>query len=484
MFDLEDTLERRFDKLQASASSSSETVLGLVIAWSRVERSRIGEVTLFRRGARLLFGRGGARDGDPAPRLTLLRHRPGQHHATEPLSSQWISRCHLLLERRGDLLTFERLGKLPALVNGVPLDRGTLHPGDCLSIEQQLIFICVRRRLELAHARYPPPSFDFGAPDPGGMVGESEAMWSLREALAFHAQSSAHVLLLGPSGTGKELAARSLHLLSPRGDRPLVARNAATVPDTLIDAELFGHARNYPNPGMRERSGLIGEAEGSTLFLDEIGEAPPGLQAHLLRLLDGGEYHRLGESMARRADVRFVGATNRAVSELKHDFAARFAVRIAMPTLQARREDIPLLVQHLVRRAAERGSGFSRFIDDDGYVRIDPAFMERLLQYPFTLHIRELEEMLTRAAAASGGDTLVWSGAAAGMASVPLPRATVEASSASPPAAKRSAPPTEQEILASLARNGGNRNRVWRELGLRSRFALYRLLKKVDSRES
>ena len=134
------------------------------------------------------------------------------------------------------------------------------------------------------------------------------------------------MLVRGESGTGKELCAAAIHGLSARGARPLVARNAATFPAGLVDAELFGNAKNYPNPGTAERDGLIGEADGTTLFLDEIGELPAAPQAHLLRVLDrNGEYQRLGDSRPRCADLRVVAATDRAVSELKHDFAARRA---------------------------------------------------------------------------------------------------------------------------------------------------------------
>ena len=140
-------------------------------------------------------------------------------------------------------------------------------------------------------------------------------------------------LLLGESGTGKELAARAVHQLSQRGRQQFVARNAATLPAGLIDAELFGNAKNYPNPGMPERRGLIGEADGGSLFLDEIGELPVELQAHLLRVLDGdGEYQRLGEGVARRSNFRLIAATNRDPSTLKHDLAARFTARIELPT--------------------------------------------------------------------------------------------------------------------------------------------------------
>src|SRR5581483_3361135 len=136
--------------------------------------------------------------------------------------------------------------------------------------------------------------------------------------------------------------ARAVHDSSTRADKPLVARNAATFPEGLVDAELFGHARNYPNAGMPERPGILGQAAGGTVFLDEISELPVALQTHLLRVLDRGEYQRLGDSASRVADVRFIAATNRPEG-LRPDLAARFKLRIPLPTLAQRAEDIPLI---------------------------------------------------------------------------------------------------------------------------------------------
>src|SRR5262249_8174942 len=155
----------------------------------------------------------------------------------------------------------------------------------------------------MPEVRLPGPADPFGMGDRFGIVGESAAAWHLRAAIAFVAAQSAHVLITGASGTGKELVARAIHAASERAARPMVARSAGTFPETLVDAELFGSARGYPNAGMPERTGLFGEADGSTLFFDEIGEVPESLQSHLLRVLDSGEYHRLGESRQRRVEV-------------------------------------------------------------------------------------------------------------------------------------------------------------------------------------
>ena len=184
-------------------------------------------------------------------------------------------------------------------------------------------------------------------------MGETPAGWALRDRIAFAAHADGHVLVHGESGTGKELCAAAIHGLSARFERSLVACNAVTFPTGLVDVELFGNAKNYPNPGTAERDGLIGEADGTTLFVDEIGELPATLQAHLLRVLDRkGEYQRLGEARVRCADLRVVAATNRAVTELKHDFAARFTLKVEVPPLSARAADVPLLVRHLLARVA------------------------------------------------------------------------------------------------------------------------------------
>ena len=148
--------------------------------------------------------------------------------------------------------------------------------------------------------------------------------------------------------------ARAIHAASPRAAHPIVSRNAATLPEGIVDAELFGNARNYPNVGAPERPGLIGAADGTTLFLDEFGELPRAVQVHLLRVLDQGEYQRLGESRLSQSDLRLIAATNRPPSVLKEDVLARLTFRIEVPDFHARKEDVPLLARHLLRRILSR----------------------------------------------------------------------------------------------------------------------------------
>src|SRR5262249_17675459 len=153
-----------------------------------------------------------------------------------------------------------------------------------------------------------------------------------RDRLAACAQSNYHVLVIGESGSGKELVARAIHRLSPRADRKLIADNIAAIPPGLAAALLFGNKKNFPNPGMDEHVGLIGAANGSTLFLDEIGDMPEEVQPMFLRVADqGGEYFRLGEKLnVQRSDFRLVGATNRP-EKMRHELKRRFARELCVP---------------------------------------------------------------------------------------------------------------------------------------------------------
>jgi two-component system nitrogen regulation response regulator GlnG/two-component system response regulator HydG len=320
---------------------------------------------------------------------------------------------------------------------------------------------------------YPP--FAFGGPDDFGLVGESAGAWRLREDLAFAARSDRHVLLLGESGAGKELAARAIHALSRRAARPMVARNASTLPPGIVDAELFGSAKNYPNAGMPERAGLIGEADGTTLLLDEIGELPLEQQAHLLRVLDSdGEYQRLGEGRVRRSSFRLVAATNRSPDSLKSDFLARFAVRVVVPGLAQRREDIPLLTRLLLDRAADGQPELGeRFFETRAGARAEPRvhpdLIDALVRHQFTTHTRELEHLLWTALSTSRDEFVALTEAVS--SALALTGHPVAA-----PAPERT--PEREEIVAALAAASGNVTNAARALGLSSRFVLYRLMRR------
>lgn len=433
--------------------------LGLLIAWSASEPSRVGEVALVPADGRArILGRGEQLADEPE-RLRFARLRPGSTVETSALAGRESSRRQLAVQEHREKLDIERLG--PAVkVNGVSVDHASLEPGDRVTVERQLVLLCVER------AQQPtaddPGAFPFATPDPFGMVGESPVIWQLRRHVAFCAARDEHVLLLGPSGAGKELIASAVHSLSSRKAGKLVARNAATLPAGIIDAELFGNARNYPNAGMRERSGLVGEADGGTLLLDEIGDLPEELQAHLLRLMDHGEYHRLGDDRARTADLRLVGATNRGSESLKRDLAARFKLRIQVDGLDARREDIPLIARAVLKAQAGTDPVLAERYFERGEPRIDPELMEALLEHDYTTHVRELERLLISALGSSRQRFVALT-----------PEVTAELS------IRRRSHPTRLEIEAALQRADGNVSEAWKQLGLSSRDALNRLIKKL-----
>ena len=399
------------------------------------------------------MGRGGPEQCAPHPGLQFIRIRPGSWTATGPLGSRHISRVQLLVRSHAlNCIEFRNVGRCEASVIGSSDASGYLRPGDHLKLGERVLLACGVRPMWLPELRgY--PGFEFGAPDLAGVIGETPQAWEIRRRIALAARESGHVLIRGGSGTGKELAARAIHLLSARGNKPMVARNAATFPETLIDAELFGNTRNYPNPGMPERPGLIGEADGSTLLLDEIGELPHGLQAHLLRVLDGGEYQRLGEASSRRADVRVIAATNRELDCLKHDLVARFKIRVNLPELDARSEDLPLLARHLLK--------------DSGRT-LTPEQISRLLRHQYSAGVREFETLLRELAL--GDDPL------ADPPDSPKPR---RPRSEFPSRSQiEQASIGEDEIRHALREQGGRQERVWRALGLSSRHALRRLMRK------
>jgi DNA-binding NtrC family response regulator len=384
-----------------------------------------------------------------------------------------------VLTSKEDGILVERVGRCELRVNGVKSEAALVRPGDTLYLRRQLLLLCTRRPAFIPKGRFLPPSAwgAFGEPDSYGILGESPATWHLREQLAFVAESAKHVLLVGGSGTGKELAARAIHAMSSRTGKPFLARNAATLPAGIIDAELFGSARNYPNAGMPERLGLIGSVDGGTLFLDEIGELPVEQQAHLLRVLDsGGEYQRLGDSATRRSDFRLLGATNRNPSALKHDLAARLTSVVELSPLASRREDIPLLARHLLLAAARESPNVAgRFVGHDAasrpFGRFTAGFIDSTLRQELPNNMRQLEALLWKAKSESPQSEVTPPGDW-GRESAP-PGAPKSGSSH-----RTSDDPSADQIRDALSAVGGSIGKAASILGLRNRFALYRLMKR------
>jgi DNA-binding NtrC family response regulator len=222
------------------------------------------------------------------------------------------------------------------------------------------------------------------------------------------APSDAHVLITGEHGTGKEVVARWLHAASHRADRPFVAVNAGGVSEGVFESELFGHVKGAFTDARADRAGCFELADGGTLFLDEIANMPLPQQAKLLRVLQTGEYHPVGSSRVRRADVRFLAATNVdvarevAAGRFREDLLYRLnTVEVHLPPLRERREDIALLAAHFARRLAAR---YTR--DDRPRPEFSPEAMAALLDHAWPGNVRELEHVVERALLLAQGPTI------------------------------------------------------------------------------
>jgi len=246
---------------------------------------------------------------------------------------------------------------------------------------------------------------DLGAPGGRTLVGQSPAFRALMDTLRQAAPSSATLLLVGESGTGKELAARAVHEFSPRAKGPFVAVNCAALPETILEAELFGVEKGAFTGAVARREGRFERARGGTLFLDEVGEISPSAQVKLLRVLQEGEIERLGGTQTLPVDVRLVAATNK---DLKREVAeARFredlfyrlnVVEVRIPSLASRREDIPLLADHFLRRyAAKNGKPVRAFSREA---------LQILENYAWPGNVRELEHAVERAVVLTRGEII------------------------------------------------------------------------------
>ncbi|HVI51771.1 MAG TPA: nif-specific transcriptional activator NifA [Candidatus Sulfotelmatobacter sp.] len=236
------------------------------------------------------------------------------------------------------------------------------------------------------------------------VIGVSRRMQDVYAEIHQIAPSRSTVLLRGESGTGKELIARAVHFLSPRKDGAFIKVNCAALPETLLESELFGHEKGAFTGANAERKGRFELAHGGTLFLDEIGEISGPFQAKLLRVLQEGEFERVGGNRTIKVDVRLVCATNRNLEEMvaKGDFRADLYYRINvvpifLPPLRERKEDIPLLVGHFVQR-------FNT--ENNRHVRIAPEAMEVLMACYFPGNVRELENCVYRVATLVRGDVV------------------------------------------------------------------------------
>jgi chemotaxis protein methyltransferase CheR len=237
------------------------------------------------------------------------------------------------------------------------------------------------------------------------IIGDSEVFKYVLYSLEQIAPTDTTVLILGESGTGKELIARALHSKSNRRDRPLIKVDCAAMPANLIESEFFGHEKGAFTGAVEKRIGRFELADGGTLFLDEIGELPLGLQQKLLRVLQDGEFERLGSSRVRKTNVRVIAATNRNLKEdirkgrFREDLWYRLNVfPLSIPPLRERPEDIPLLVNWIIRRI-QRGLGKK-------IKTVPKSVMDDLKAYPWPGNVRELENVIERAVIVTPGSML------------------------------------------------------------------------------
>jgi DNA-binding NtrC family response regulator len=244
-----------------------------------------------------------------------------------------------------------------------------------------------------------------------GMIGRTPVMMRLIELLETVAVTASTVLITGETGTGKELAARAIHDASPRRNQRFVAINCSAIPETLLEAELFGHVRGAFTGAVNNRQGRVEQANRGTLFLDEVGTMSPALQAKLLRVLQAREFERLGDSQTIRVDVRVIAATNSDLKKLVDDGTFREdlyyrlnVIPVHVPSLRERRADVPLLAQHFLDRLAKAA------VPPRGRVTLAQDAQQALMAFSWPGNVRQLENVMERTLALLPGRSQITGG--------------------------------------------------------------------------
>jgi transcriptional regulator with PAS, ATPase and Fis domain len=310
------------------------------------------------------------------------------------------------------------------------------------------------------------------------LAGLSPALLDLGARIESLARSRAPVLVQGETGSGKELVARALHARSPRASAPFIPHNFASIPDSLVESELFGHVRGAFTGAHADRAGLFELASTGTLFLDEIGDASGSVQSRLLRALQEGEVRRVGEGRARRVDVRVIAATHRDLAALvrggrfREDLYYRLHVLpLRVPPLRERREDVPLLLAHALERLSRR-EGFRVW-------GVRRSVLEALMAHDWPGNVRELEGAVLRAVHASGSDGVMErDGLGEGSLGADAGRVREERDDLR----GRTRAYEAALIAAALSAHDGNRTRAARALGL-TRQGLWKKLRRLRASE-
>ncbi len=306
---------------------------------------------------------------------------------------------------------------------------------------------------------------------PEHIVGQSPPMKEIQATIEKLSGSDATVLILGESGTGKELVARAIHFKNERHAKPFIAVNCASIPENLMESELFGHVKGAFTGAIRDNEGKFEAANHGTLFLDEIGDLNLDLQAKLLRVLQEREIQRVGENKVRKIDVRILAATHQNLEELvqkrlfREDLFYRLnVVPITIPPLRERKSDIPLLIQHFIQK-----------LDTPRKITISAEAMDKLVQYGWPGNIRELENLIERFSILYGGQEIsaaqipgqTESGSVAeDVLTIPFPKEGV------------SLEDIEKTVIAeALKRNDFNQTRAAQFLKMPRHILLYRMKK-------
>jgi DNA-binding NtrC family response regulator len=249
---------------------------------------------------------------------------------------------------------------------------------------------------------------------PGSMIGRSPRMRALFQLIDTVAGTPTTILIRGETGTGKEMVARAIHLSSPRREYRFVALNCSAIPESLLEAELFGHVRGAFTGAVSSRAGRLQQADRGTLFLDEVATMTPSLQMKLLRVLQEREFERVGDNKPIKVDVRVVAATNADLGRLvkegsfREDLYYRLNVlEVELPPLRERRDDIPLLVQHFIDKYSNAPAGSAASSRLAGLPMVSQDAMRRLMAYSWPGNVRQLENAIERALALLGGRTTI-----------------------------------------------------------------------------
>ncbi|HXU40252.1 MAG TPA: sigma 54-interacting transcriptional regulator [Blastocatellia bacterium] len=310
------------------------------------------------------------------------------------------------------------------------------------------------------------------------MVGESARIRSVYQFIARVAPTDSTVLILGENGTGKELAARAIHKGSSRADQPLVAINCASLSETLLESELFGHEKGAFTGAVAQKKGKLEIADGGTLFLDEVGELAPQLQARLLRVLQEREFERVGGTRTIRTNIRLIAATNRNLEEAMRDGSFRQdlyyrlnVVQLTMPALRDRPEDVPLLTRYFIAKFGRQCKRQVSGVSEDA--------RRCMMSYDWPGNVRELENAIERAVVLGSSDIIL---------PEDLPEALTESEAPDPETAEHAKYAKYHEainelkrrlIIDSVAQAGGNYTEAARALGVHPNY-LHRLIRNLN----